>query len=390
MHRLPWNSDAVRRHISSLLGALEGLVPEAHPPNGGDEWVSIRARYPYDISRVLFLRMSGMRVVDGEPRFRPQKVWPFVVVIVAPLLVAVIQGLYGQVPNDRLGEYAFWQMYFFTSDILIVLVVRFMVALFYHTTKLFPDVLTENGVAEYHDWADSSLRLVPQVLSGLILGVIGCSVLAGLSVLGNNSRVYLDFSSFISVFVTSFLAGTCAFWIVNGTLLLRRWHLGGMLRLWHFFPAETPGIVALSRVYSWCFLGVSMFTAILMFSAVYYAQGIALDAGHSMRVLTKDIFLVIPAAVSCGSALFIGILPQLWLSQRIEEQRAVAIGEFEKEIEGIFTPKALTKRIDWQVLASLLDSPKSSLRASGFISFLGAVVAGILPYVGHAVFGVLA
>jgi hypothetical protein len=344
----------------------------------------VRQRYPHDISRVLVLRLAGWRVKEGEPRLSPRRSWPFLLLIAVPMAVCLAQLIRGDVASDKSGEYLFWNCYFFAMAIIVALVCRLCVAIFYHATRYFSDVLTSAGVSGYHAWADSSLKVAPQVFAGLLMSVMGCGVLWQLSLLDPDNGVFLNGGSYLMVFATAFVVGDGAYWIAQGTVLTYRWHRQNAFRLWEYLPGETPGIVALARVYSLTFLAGSALTAMFMFPVIYYAQRITIAADHPFDSFVRGVFLFLPALVSCGSVVVIGVLPQIWLSRRIEEQRADALRQFEQQIRQRFGGETPANPIDLQALEAVLESPRSSLRASGSVSFGGAGLAAAAPYVAEA------
>ncbi len=161
-------------------------------------------------------------------------------------------------------------------------------------------------------WFRRSLRRGRQVVLSMLVAGGACALLY-LAQPAIADRLEIGPVSYLSVGWTAFVLGNDAYWLLTVSRLGRRiLHQPDLNLVWHS-PASTPGIVALSR-------GYTFGTVAILFLAI----GVELLAlrvstyGDSVVLQTVAITFPVLAAVA---ALIFGVLPHWWLYLAVRDAR---------------------------------------------------------------------
>jgi hypothetical protein len=358
----------------TLARRLTTTVHSSRPAQLTD--MSLRERYPHDIAAVLNLRLAGFTVVDGEPRQRPRSLVLLASLALLPLAFAVVLQVFEPAPAQLVWQHFGWHLYFATLTCLVFLSSWIGCRIFYDLTSDLENALTPEGLQEYHRWADSRTRLGPQLAGAMLAGVLAMIALAvAVNVPGMSNRLYVNASSYASVFITAFTVAGAVYWIGHGTVLAYRLTRDGMMRLMWVAPARTPGLERLARCYRVAFYLAALGSAACLTPLLYWAyrgpQSDWLGAVKSGLLL-----------VSFASTAAVAVLPQWWLSDVVSATRQATLAQLQSRLPPAADSVDLTDR-ELSTLQGLIklasDSPQTTVSDRTIAALILGVTLSLAP-----------
>jgi hypothetical protein len=234
---------------------------------------SLRRRYPHDIANVCVLQLAGVQVSgNGELRLSKAKAARFLLLSLAPLVIAASLQLVNPSRNLLLLSYFWWLAYFFG---LVGVSVAFSWAgcrMFYRSTESLSETLTVQGKIEYDRWADrytAQGRQLPIMVIFAGLSVIALWLAA--RVPGIGQRLYTTPASYVAIAWAGLLVGNCGYWLAHGTELAYRLSRPGRMSLMWSAPGRSPGLERLARCYRYSFYMAAVGSAACVTPILYWA-----------------------------------------------------------------------------------------------------------------------
>lgn len=363
--------------LDTESSSADGQSDESRDEAGGATR-SVHERYPFDIERVLVLRLAGVRVRDNEPYWHWRAPTPLLILSILPILMSFTIETIWPSGSPLISSYYGWHLFFIFINFLAVLFPWAGCRLFYGLTEDLDAMLTDDGRAMYHQWADWTTRRTPQVLAMTTTAIGGVAALhIAQAVPGISARLYVTPTSYLATFLTSFLVANSIYWIIAGTVLGYLLTRAGRLNLMWAAPARTPGIESLAKCYRQSFYMSSIGTAVCMIPLLFWAYQLP----ASVELSAVKIALLV---LSLTSTVAIAILPQWWLSSVVSHFRHESLRALQQELS-----KSITDVADWSdknisQLTSLIkavgDSPSTTVNDRTVVALLLGATTAVLPY----------
>lgn len=339
----------------------------------------LRARYPSDIAGMLPLRLVGCYRWGDNVAYHPRIFARWLTVGLACL----VWQLYLSSSTDDVAyvlvRSAGWSAYFVGAAALMLAALHVTTQRFLDLSLSLGSAVTDRGRRQYERWYEWSSKSWRQWTVGLIVALLATVALYVLqTVLDNTAVMVITIPSYIIVGLTGFFTGLGAYWVIACIVLCVFWGKRGMLRLYRWAPAYTPGVEELSRLVMHVLFGA------VILSAVFLAPAIVATSSLDVTTLAPDTVSRIQTIRAillgiCGlTVIAVGVVPQEALSSAIRDQRHAAVRKLMHELERC---KVDAERTQLETkLANVANSPTSTLGSGNVVQIVVAGVTALTPF----------
>jgi hypothetical protein len=189
-------------------------------------------------------------------------------------------------------------------------------------------------------------------------------------------KLEIGFISYVSMFWSTFLGSSCAYWIGFFVMFAKHILVPGELRLvWHS-PASTPGIASLSRGFAF-----STSATLIALAAIEYLAVRVSSYGTGM---TLTVVITAVPLVGVLGFLVLGVVPHWLLFVVVREARMSALRRL-VPLTGAAMPtnsKDISLRSPMVDLYRLIEtSPGLPFSTSAIVQYAAAVLGAVLAFI---------
>ncbi|MER5432149.1 hypothetical protein [Streptomyces sp. NPDC002588] len=278
----------------------------------------LRERLATDISRIMVLRLFGVRAAGSRNLWNRKAGVLFISVSYAPPIVVAVS----QIRNPAVlfqGDFFLWLTYYSTVNLVVVLCQWSGCRVLYYSIASVDEILTARGRRRFHEWIDRGTapsRQLRYMAGGATVSVAAVYALSKAHLL--TDQKLLMAAAFAAVAMTGAAGANCLYWILRAAKLSRVITATGCLSLWWVAPASTPGMENLARWYrlvtAWSAIGLTVSFAPVIYLSRHAPENKLLSA-------VKWTF-----AVALMSALILLVLYSHWrLSLAVTERRIATL-----------------------------------------------------------------
>ncbi|MFI7413867.1 hypothetical protein ACIBU0_34965 [Streptomyces sp. NPDC049627] len=338
----------------------------------------LRERLPTDISRVMVLRLFGVRAEGARNSWNRKSGALFIAVSYAPPVVVAVS----RVRNPSLlihGGLFPWLLYYSTLNLIIVLCQWSGCRVLNYVIRSVDEMMTARGRLRFNEWIDHGIAPARQLryMAGGSLVSMAALFLATTAYPFTNQRLVLA-ATYAAVAMTGAAGANCLYWILRAAILSRVITATGCLSLWWVAPASTPGMESLARWYrlvtAWSAIGLTV-----SFVPVINLSRIAPDNG----LLTAVKWTL---AVTLMAALVLLVLYSHWrLSLAVAERRMSTLRRLNAALPR--RPPVHPHEYDDEfqkvhgLLKDISSGPTGMVNSQTLASMVLALLTGAVPFV---------